>query len=277
MRHLRLWIGARDGHALKHVAVPEPQPSLSKTRLINLLAQRCGFKRYLEICTPTTGNFYAEVNGEHLTAKHRLMYLRPDTFEDGLPIEFSTSERDIAPLLGDVLPGSYDLLFVDSYHEYDTSLRDMQIAFDLLRLGGVMVVHDCCPADEAIATPNFIPDAWVGVTYKAYLDFVIGRTDLRYCTVDADFGCGVVVKSDGNCSWLPSDDFGLPHHIETSGRHVSDHLRRMWQAMGSDYTAAYTLFERHRSALLRLVSPEDFLNMLHPPRPSSHASVQVRR
>ena len=32
------------------------------------------------------------------------------------------------------------------------------------------------------------------MTYQAYLDFVLARRDLRYLTVDTDYGCGVIRK-----------------------------------------------------------------------------------
>ena len=45
-----------------------------------------------------------------------------------------------------------------------------------------------------MASPTPIGGEWCGVSYKAFLDFVLSRNDLDYCTVDIDYGCGVIFK-----------------------------------------------------------------------------------
>jgi hypothetical protein len=64
-----------------------------------------------------------------------------------------------------------------------------------LQMGGVLVVHDCSPMTESIASPTFAHGKWCGVSYRSYLDFVLTRDDLGYCTVDIDFGCGIIFKN----------------------------------------------------------------------------------
>ena len=84
---------------------------------------------------------------------------------------------------------------MDGWHTYDCTIRDLTLAYDLLADGGVLVVHDCLPPTELMASPAWVPGSWCGVVYKAFLDFVLARNDLDYCTVNLDYGCGIIVKN----------------------------------------------------------------------------------
>ena len=46
-----------------------------------------------------------------------------------------------------------------------------------------------------MASPVWIPGSWCGVAYKALFDFVLARNDFDYRTVNADYGCGIIVKN----------------------------------------------------------------------------------
>jgi hypothetical protein len=118
------------------------------------------------------------------------MYNCPAGFDDGFAIEFRSESLDISRCLAEINRKRlrYDIILVDPWHEYDTSSRDLGVAFDLIDEGGILVVHDCLPPNAAVATPGFVPGCWCGLTYKAYLDFVCGRRDLNYQTIDTDYG-----------------------------------------------------------------------------------------
>ena len=123
------------------------------------------------------------------------MYRCPPEFDkDGLPIDFRSPDLDISECLRAVRASGikYDAILVDPFHEYQPSARDIRDAFGLLAPAGTMIVHDCFPREEKIAGPDYVKGEWCGVTYKAYLDFVLARRDLIFCTVDTDYGCGVV-------------------------------------------------------------------------------------
>ena len=84
---------------------------------------------------------------------------------------------------------------MDGWHTYDCTIRDLTPAYDLLAHSGVLVVHDCLPPTELMASPVWIPGSWCGVAYKALFDFVLARNDFDYRTVNADYGCGIIVKN----------------------------------------------------------------------------------
>jgi hypothetical protein len=106
-----------------------------------------------------------------------------------------------------------------------------------------VVVHDCLPPDRAAANPAFFHGEWCGVTYKAYIDFVLGNPDLDYFTVDADYGCGVILKPMGTGAkiknWLRA--------------RRARGLKGEWLAIGNDFDAAFDKLVSDKTRLLRLV------------------------
>ena len=235
----------------------------TKVHLVNELALILGYRSYLEICTPTTGMLYGDVDRARYTC-HRLMDRHPANFVaklmylarfmDTMPIDFRTSDLDITECVQVIQARGlkYDVILVDPFHEYAQSARDIGVAVDLVNPGGTVIVHDCFPRDGALAGPKFVKGAWCGVTYKAYLDFVQSRKDLDFCTIDADFGCGVIRLKDG--------DRSLPR---LAGRAMApadkDKVVEQWMRLGNDYDAAFELLTAHAGTLLNLVTAEEFL------------------
>jgi hypothetical protein len=226
-----------------------------KVEIVNHLAQIHGFRRYLEICTPTTGLKFADIDRARLSA-HRLMYHCPPGYSDGLAIDFQSGDADISSCLREIESGNlrYDIVLVDPYHEYDTSLRDLVAAFGLIEAGGFLVVHDCLPPSEATAAPHILTEGpWCGVTYKAYLDFVIARRDLTYCTIDTDYGCGIIRRlgiRDRVRRWM---------RWQNDGAGSAASLVADWRKLGRDFQATYRFFEQHHRELLKLRAVEEFL------------------
>jgi hypothetical protein len=226
----------------------------TKMDLINELAAVHGYHSYLEICTPTTGKLYATVDRDRYTTCHRLMYRCPDKFEDGFPIDFRTSGLDIERHLRVIraVERKYDVILVDPFHEYETTIRDLREACDLLRPNGTILVHDCFPTDEKIVVPRYQNGSWCGVTYKAYIDFVLATPRLWFCTVDTDFGCGVIRQP---AQFARDDRAALPFVAESSRRLAI----RDWEQAGSDYGKTFRLLQAHATTLLNLVTVEEFL------------------
>ena len=134
-------------------------------------------------------------------------------------------------------------MLVDPWHEYELSLRDMQVAFSLLTDTGSIVIHDCYPPTDDLISPKFVPGAWCGVTFIAYVDFVAqNRAWLDYRTIDTDFGCGVIERSR-----KPSD---------TKQPFV---FRDLWNSVRNDPHAAFQFMQKHRDTLLNPVSVDQFV------------------
>ena len=245
-------------------SVPKPW---TKVEIIRHLADTNGYRKYLEICTPTTGVAYANVDRTKFEVCHRLMYRCPDGFDDGMKIDFRSPDLDISKCIGQIKDQNllYDVMLVDPWHEYETSLRDLKDAFDLIRVGGSIVVHDCLPPNEEVTTPHYIPDGWAGVTYKAYLDFVLARTDLRYFTIDTDWGCGVIGKlhppatPKPNVMTLLKSIFGRTGADVRSQTGTPDVLVESWRKIGNDYVSAYSFLRKNQRELLKTATVDEFL------------------
>lgn len=216
-----------------------------KADIVSHLANIHGYTSYLEICTPSTGGSYRDVVERGRLRCRRLMYRYQEDHDDALAVDFTSPSEDIAGCLRQIEADGlrFDVMLVDPWHLYETSLRDLRVTFDLLDDGGTLVVHDCLPPTAEMATLRVRPEAWCGVTYHAYVDFVTGRDDLTYYTVDTDYGCGVIRKGDA----------APPMDGETAA------ILGRWRALGDDLDERFRFFVEHRRPLLKLRSIEEFL------------------
>ena len=217
----------------------------NKAHICGLLSVRFGLTRYLEITTSTTGFRYAEVCQLNFQSCMRLVYRATGIPLDGLPVDFTSSDNNIAECLDDprLKRQTFDIILVDPHHTYECSARDIQEAFRIVAPGGAVVVHDCLPPNQAAASPSFVQGEWCGVTYKAYIDFVLGNPYLDYFTVDADYGCGVILKPMG---------IGAKVKNWLRARRVRE-LKDEWDAIGNDFDAAFDKLLADKARLLRLV------------------------
>jgi len=225
-------------------------PEYGKTDLVHLVSKRLNLTNYLELCTSTTGQCYGHIMPWRFSSSRRLMYNCPDGFDDGYPIDLRIGNFDISSALNQLKADAskIDICLVDGFHTYDCAIRDLKCAFELLSDGGVLVVHDCLPPSESVMSPTYIPGDWAGVSYRAYLDFVLARNDLDYCTVDIDWGCGIIVKND-NLSFMTD----APSFVRKS-KLASD-----WFSIHSDDKAALKFFMQNHKQLLRLISVGTFV------------------
>lgn len=218
---------------------------MRKFEIINALIAKNRYSKYLEICTPTTGLRFSRIDQSHLRWRHRLLYRCPVSHWDGSEITFRSETFAIEHLLKK--KAAYDLIFVDPYHSLDCSLRDLQFALELLRPGGTIVVHDCCPVEKSVCTPEFQTGSWFGVTYCAYVDFVLSHTALTYYTVDTDCGCGVIKKPLAESAERAS-------FIEEQSE-LADH----WFSRRRREDDMFEFFRQHHRKLLKLISVKEFL------------------
>lgn len=237
---------------------------LTKNEIIARLAVLNGYRNYLEICTATTGLFHDEVQRTKFQLCRRLMYRCPDGYDDGMRIDYRSPDLDIASCLAEIRRERwrYDIILVDPWHEYDTSLRDLSEAFALIPEGGTLLVHDCLPPTEDSTNPHGIWDpkagGWAGVTHQAYVDFVLGRTDLTYYTVDTDWGCGIIRKLGGDRE--PGDRAPSSPEIPLRAHpDQRDLVITVWKSIGRDHRLTYRFMREHGPTLLNLITADEFL------------------
>jgi len=136
-----------------------------------------------------------------------------------------TSDNFFAKISDNV---KYDIIFIDGLHESSQVDKDIQNTLKHLSVGGTIVMHDCNPSTEEMATTG-VPATgeWCGDVYKSFINFTTGGK-CNYYVVDTDYGVGVI-----------KDYVGLP------------------QSAKLDYN--WDNFDKNRKELLNLISPEEFL------------------
>jgi hypothetical protein len=216
----------------------------NKADLINHIARLRGYRTYLEICNDHSGFRFGEIDRAVLPTRHRLVYQCAPGYSDGQPIDFSAGGLDSSECIRAIRAQNllYDIILVDPWHEYATSFRDLNDAMTLLTQHGTVVVHDCRPPSEDHIKMPFVEGfEWSGVTYRAFLDFVVQRS-LDYRLVDIDFGCGVIRNRT---------DVAAPSEPRRE-------LLKAWAAIGDDESAAFRFMQQH-AALWNVVPLRDFI------------------
>ena len=241
-----------------------------KTDIINWLVKTHGYRSYLEICTVGTGGCFREIDGSTLLICHRLMSRCPDDFSDGMTIDFRIAGSDIWDCVQQLKTRQlrYDVILVDPWHEYHPSYRAIEAALELVAERGTIIVHDCLPPTKRCANPTYLPGEWCGVTYKAFIDFVLSRGDITYQTVDVDYGCGIIRKRrfDGDKMFRPTmSNIGkrlfsalIPRPARAGSTLERDRLVSEWKRIGNEFSLAFSFLHKNKRALLKLVSVRQF-------------------
>lgn len=117
----------------------------------------------------------------------------------------------------------YDVVFIDGDHKAELVYYEIQKALELVSPKGVIVIHDCNPATEAMQTDEYQGGLWNGTVWKAIARLrAEGKHALR--VVDSDYGVGILVPrgefDPGNT--VPIDEAnpwkGLSYEVLEAGR-----------------------------------------------------------
>jgi len=101
-------------------------------------------------------------------------------------------------------PAGIDVAFVDGLHEWKQAVRDVENCLRFLNVGGVVVMHDCCPIsalvsvspdqlEEARRSPQW-DGAWTGDVWKAVAWLRSSREDLNLFVLNCDWGVGIITR-----------------------------------------------------------------------------------
>jgi hypothetical protein len=137
-----------------------------------------------------------------------------------------------------------DVAFIDGLHSYAQTFKDFTNCLQYLDDSGLILFHDCNPANEIMGASweaysmyvaqqkkrgESFHSTWCGDVWKTIAHLRATRDDLTIFTLDCDYGIAVVAK-------------GIPESmIDFSPREI--------RAM------AYTDLDQHRDTLLNLKSP----------------------
>lgn len=171
--------------------------------IINHLISTYSFKNYLEIGVREPNDCFNQVNA---AVKHSV----DPCFEVEAQIDYRcTSDEFFALLESDEfdLPADYkwDIIFIDGLHISDQVERDILNALTHLSPTGIIVLHDCNPPTVYSAREDFADWStqagryWNGTVWKAVYKFRATRPDLEICTVDTDWGVGIIRRGSQEC------------------------------------------------------------------------------
>jgi SAM-dependent methyltransferase len=109
---------------------------------------------------------------------------------------------------------TFDVVFVDGLHTYEQSLRDVENALAHLSPDGVVLVHDCNPANAIAGGPE--PDAtgdagWNGEVWKTIVHLRATQDGLDVSVFDTDFGVGVIRRGENRSGLTGVDVTGLSY------------------------------------------------------------------
>jgi GT2 family glycosyltransferase len=210
-----------------------------KADIVNWLRKIKAYRSYLQISTYTTGGYFDEVN---YPQKHCLNYVveghpMPSGSKTAIrndhhfPFEYFElgKERLLATAQ------KYDVIFVDSYHTFEQTYKDIELACQLVTDNGIIIIHDCSPVNESQTGELLVEGTWAGQTYEAFVRFRYQHPEHNCFVIDIDYGCGIIHQNQ---------------HSHTKAT--------IPEGMLIDDIIDFKFFDNHRHSVLNLRNVDDF-------------------
>ena len=159
------------------------------TELLNYLAVKYGLNYYLEIGVQNKANNYNKIICP--------VKVGVDPNVNDSEIRGMSSDDYFEAIKNNKPPTSFDLIFIDGYHEAEQVKRDFENSLKCLRPGGFIVIHDTLPENEAGTRVPRETKVWWGDVYKFAMK--LGQYDgIDFVTFDMDNGCTVAWNKPDN-------------------------------------------------------------------------------
>ena len=117
-----------------------------KHDIINKLGKKFNFNSYLEISSIVTGHTYNKIDKNVFTTTSAIRYI-PDDVNPKI-----VNRKDISPNKYEYHHNKtsndnikYDVVFVDPWHTYEQSTKDIYTALKFVSSKGIIVISGCCP------------------------------------------------------------------------------------------------------------------------------------
>jgi hypothetical protein len=207
---------------------------MNRYDIINELIKKYNYKTYLEIGVRNPDECFNLINCE---TKHSI---DPGYENDENQVDYPYTSDNFFRLLENKelnLPTTHKwgIIFIDGLHISNQVEKDILNSLNHLSENGVIVLHDCNPPNLWMAREDFIIDGiahgWNGTVWKSIYKLRATRPDLFVCTVDTDYGIGIVKRGKQECC-----DFNNSFY-------------------------EYREFEKNKKEHLNLISIEEFNNM----------------
>lgn len=197
------------GKKLNEESFFEANPPNGKV-ISNLLLTLCKEEkplRLLAIRTPTTGGWLEGLPYIKITD---VSFLRYSTIQQRNSNSIFIKRDNFCAEIRKIISRgeTFDLIALDSFHDFRCSYEDFEFALQCLDKDGVILSHDCGPASVEIAYPNYQEGSWCGQTYASLIKFSRSHPELAITVLDTDTGIGIIRRreSELRSRWLPSVD-----------------------------------------------------------------------
>lgn len=175
---------------------------LNRTTIIQHFINKFNYKVYLEIGVERGLNFFQIQAPLKLGVDPK--FIIPGEVKNSETEWFyeMTSDEFFANLPEEIIRCGIDVVLIDGLHTYEQSLKDVENCIKYLNPNGIIVMHDCLPANEAEALPSFedakkhpeFRNEWTGDVYKTIIHLRTSRQDLFVAVIDTDHGVGIISR-----------------------------------------------------------------------------------
>jgi hypothetical protein len=145
-----------------------------------LLDRTFHFQNILIVNTPKTGHFLDTMFLKKKTTRIKYTLNTFDTFINTI----------------NSINKTFDLILVDPYHEYLSSIRTFEILIPLLNNNGIFISHGCNPPSFESSSPTYKRGEWCGVTYAAFIEIAYNYPNYYYGVINRDYGLGILSKTE---------------------------------------------------------------------------------
>lgn len=160
---------------------------MKRYEIINELIKQRGYKDYLEVGIEDPRNCFDRIlceNKEGVEPNLRIKSRHDNIVITTSDFYFEHTQK------------TFDIVFIDGLHEWGQVLKDIHNAYERLKQGGVILIHDVDCETEWLGRPHSayrVHEAWKGTTWKGWWEAVstLGLTNLYY-TIMTDEGIGVM-------------------------------------------------------------------------------------
>jgi len=176
---------------------------MDRITIINDLITKYNFKSYLEIGVRNTFECFDLINCEVKDSVDPGFENHINNVKYKLTSDEFFKQLDSSSLDKDS-NYKWDIIFIDGLHLSYQVERDITNSLNHLSENGIIVVHDCNPPTLHHAREDYsnhdtpAMGIWNGTVWKVIYNLRATRDDLQICTVNTDWGVGVIRKGNFN-------------------------------------------------------------------------------
>lgn len=160
-----------------------------KHTTINRLIQETGATKYLEIGYGMGHNFGLIICEEKIGCDPNI---KNDFSAKNIHVLKGTSDQLFEHMDKDL---KFDIIFIDGDHTAQQVEKDILNAWDHIKIGGLILLHDVDPYTKEMQLVPRIQEQWTGDVWRAYCGFIQKYPQIETRYYPEKYGLGCIVKS----------------------------------------------------------------------------------